>query len=373
MFYQNFEPTTVVNMDCCADFYDIYHTFEHEETTTYEEVMMNRNVPEQCCLWKDEVHENQQTFFRMHYVVRKCGKNHSKILQKVTICQPDIYQCTGQLISTLTSLLSNDIEPRYYHMKNDLVTERVIYLRQVCVYRDFLWNTENRLSFMAKEHYHLVDRKVRKSYSGPNTLRHELMAIMSDKHEGRIAPRVHERPSGPRIEGWPVQFREGGCKPFWPSLKDDIIDNLKDNGYLKCYPTLHSKIQQFRENTRVRREDKDELYRLTCEAKENCDHCEQDYCVWSMNHKMITDNIILTKGGIWKDMYSNTERVEIGCKMAIFITNNGNGRRYDRRGMPKCVEEALEEIWPVNELTAMPVMPPSRYELQERESRKRKW
>ena len=65
-----------------------------------------------------------------------------------------------------------------------------------------------------------------------------------------------------------------------------------------------------------------------------------------MNKATIIRNVILMKGGIWESLYTNLERREIGCKLAIYIMNNGSGRRYDRIELPGCVLKQLKEKWP---------------------------
>ena len=197
MFYQNFTMASLG--DTYPGFGHLFYVNQTIEYTVYEEERWNRDVPQECCLWKDYTQGTniEQNDYRMRYVIKQCGKNHSQILEKVAICQPDVYECNGSLISVMTALLSDNVEPRYYEIKNELVTERVIYLKQVCVYRDFLWNTKNRSAFMAKDDYHLTDRRRRKTYSGPNTLRHELMAVMKNYQEGKMIPTKEERPSGP--------------------------------------------------------------------------------------------------------------------------------------------------------------------------------
>ena len=334
--------------DTYPGFGHLFYVNQTIEYTVYEEERWNRDVPQECCLWKDYTQGTniEQNEYRMRYVVKQCGKNHSQILEKVAICQPDVYECNGSLISVMTALLSDNVEPRYYEIKNELVTERVIYLKQVCVYRDFLWNTKNRSAFMAKDDYHLTDRRRRKTYSGPNTLRHELMAVMKNYQEGMMIPTKEERPSGPRNLVKPLPHTGYGWRPFWPIIKEDLIDTLKQKGYFYFFPTTLTNIETFRDNTDISREIKSELMSLLCDSCGKCNTCDQDYCVWSMNKATIIRNVILMKGGIWESLYTNLERREIGCKLAIYIMNNGSGRRYDRIELPGCVLKQLKEKWP---------------------------
>ena len=304
---------------------------------------MYRIVPDGSCLWKDHMVEDKQNMYRMHYVVVKNCDNYSEIVEKVTICQPDLYECKGSLISAMTALLSDNVEPRKYYMENKLVTERVIYLREVCVYRDFLWKTDNRASFMRKDRYHIMDDTITASYKGDNTLHHELMAILHNFEEGKILPTVEERPTGPKKKGWPMlPTHKGSWTPFWPNIKENLVRTLKREGLFDFYPTLTSKIDSFSDDHYV----KIELYNLRHYAVGECVLCEQDYCVWGMNHQQITRNVNLMKGGIWRSMYTNLQRRQIGCRLAIYIMNNGYGRRWDKKQVPGCVLKQLNAIWP---------------------------
>ena len=69
---------------------------------------------------------NKQNLYRMQYTIKKVDDKHSEVIEKITICQPDIYECRGSLIAVMTRLLSDNVEPRYYYMQNELVTERLI-------------------------------------------------------------------------------------------------------------------------------------------------------------------------------------------------------------------------------------------------------
>ena len=72
----------------------------------------------------------------------------------------------------------------------------------------------------------------------------------------------------------------------------------------------------------------------------------KDYCVWSMNYETITRKVNLMRGGIWRTLYSDHGRREIGCKLAIYIMNNGYGRQCNRKEVPRCVLQQLSEKWP---------------------------
>ena len=347
MFFQNFSVSSVSNT--YPRFEDLLHVYHYNEYTVYEEENLNRTVPEESCLWKNYADGTsiEQKIYKMRYVVKKCGNNHSQVIEKVSICEPDVYECNGSLISVMAALLSDNVEPRYYEMKNDLVTERVIYLKQICVYRDFKWNTHNRSSFMAQANYYVTDRRRRKPYTGPDTLRHELMAVMKNYNEGIMIPTTEVRPTGPRVMKTSTRQIQCNWRPFWPTIKEGLVKLLKEKGYFYFFPTTRTQIEVFRNNKNISREIDREFIALVNNAVDECDSCDQDYCVWSMNYKTITHNVNLMRGGIWNSLYSDQDRREIGCKLAIYIMNNGSGRQYDRKEVPRCVLQKLSEKWPV--------------------------
>ena len=313
---------------------------------TYREEYMSRNVPEESCIWEAHRKEINQNLYRMQYAIKKVDDKHSEVIEKVTICQPDIYECRGSLIAVMTRLLSENVEPRYYYMENDLVTERLIYLGEVCVYRDFLWATDNPDSFMSKSDYHVIDKKIPESYLGTAMLKHEFIAVLRNYQEGVILPSVKDRPSGPRIAEWPSPTFEGSWRPFWPETKDDIVHNLERVGLFDFHPTLTRKIQSFCNNNNTPKSRLVDFHRMSSTAVSDCVLCEQDLCVWGMNCEKIIRNVNLMKGGIWKSMYSDKQRREIGCRLGIYIMNNGYGRHWDKNKVPICVHKGLHSLWP---------------------------
>jgi len=298
---------------------------------TYHEEFMSRNVPEGCCIWEEHRTEIKQNLYCMQYTIKKVDDKHSEVIEKVTICQPDIYECRGSLIAVMTRLLSDNAEPRYYYVQNELVTERLIYLGEVCVYRDFLWAIDNPDSFMRKDQYRIIDKKLPEAYKGTITLHHEFIAVLRNYTEGVILPSHNERPSGPRIAEWPSPTFTGSWRPFWPETKDDIIHNLERVGLFDFYPTTIPKLRRFRDKSNIPKSRLDDLTRMSHAAVSDCVLCEQDLCVWGMNCEKIIRNVHLMKGGIWRSMYSDQQRREIGCRLGIYIMNNGYGRHWDKK------------------------------------------
>jgi len=285
----------------------------------------------------------------MRYVIKEATDSPCQIVEKTTICEPDLFSCQPLLISAMTALMSDNVQPRYYHMENDLVKERVIYLRDVCVYRDFVWNVSNPASFMRKSNYYLVYGNVDNLCSVPEkvvlihayeiSLRHELMTVHCNFSQGLFLPCQSERPSGPRIRtsAWEPTNAEQSSGPFWPKIKESIISHLKHKSFFDFFPTTNLKVAPFLVSTIVRDTRKEHLKTLLLQSKKKCMECEQDYCVWSMNRIKIIRNVLHMKGGIWKSFHSNHDRIAMGCRIAIYIINNGYGRHWDRNNAPMCV------------------------------------
>ena len=313
---------------------------------TYKEETMKRIVPKGSCLWKDDTDDVRQNMYRMHYIWKHMNTTTSQLMEKVTICQPDLFECRASLIKLMSALIANNVVPHWYHMKNTLVTERVIYLRDVCVYRDFLWNPGNPTSFMRKNQYHVIDDKIDPSYDGVNTLCHELSAIVKNCEFGRMLPSNVERPTSPKISGWPTPVVVEGWTPFWPHIKEDIVFSLKHIGLFDFNPTSAIKIADFLDQPFVSQERKDELQWLDGDAVYNCSFCEQDRCVWTMNREKITRNVECMEGDVPDYLYTNSDRRYDGGRLAIYIMNSGDGRRWDKTSVPKCVSNKLSIRWP---------------------------
>ena len=313
---------------------------------SYKEETMKRIVPKGSCLWKQDTDEARQNMYRMIYTAQYLNVNNSKVIEKVTICQPDLFECRLSLIKLMSALISENVIPHWYHIKNTLVTERVIYLRDVCVYRDFLWNPDNTLSFMNKDKFNATDDDVTGSYDRQDhSLLHEFSALVHNNKDGRMLPTLNERPSGPKISGWPEAVPGANWYPFWPHIKDDIVFSLKRLGLFDFNPTSAIKIVEFLDQPFVSKERKNELQWLDGDAVVNCSFCEQDRCVWTMNHDKITNNVD-SMVGEFPHLYTNSDRRYDGGRLAIYIMNSGDGRRWDKTSVPQCVQNKLRIIWP---------------------------
>ena len=108
MFFQNFTVSSLGNT--YPMFEDLFYVYHKNEHTVYEEVNLNRTVPQESCLWKNYANGKtiEQNTYGMRYVVKKCGNNHSQVIEKVSICEPDVCECNGSLISVMAALLANN-------------------------------------------------------------------------------------------------------------------------------------------------------------------------------------------------------------------------------------------------------------------------
>ena len=319
--------------DCDDGKYFYYNTFQENGT---EFVRLFTSFPPNGSIPQDK--------YKIWFIFALDNGVIYRVTDKVTVFRQQ-YRL-GELISIMSTLLSNNCEPSYSYTKNDLLTERRITVGRVCVYRDYVWNVANRLSYTSKDNYERLEKEVTNKIQQSTadfSLFYDLSAIQCGYHlSSRMIPDSEFLPQGMRSVVDVSQWNDiSRISPFWPEIREHLIDKLSERGWIDFYPMDDLRVEKLANNRPIDRKFQD----LISNAKKRCCKCYQDYCVWDVNGDKILENIELVTGGVWYDFLPNKRRREFGCIQANFAIRR-HGRDSGRTKTPSCVVVSLQPIFP---------------------------
>lgn len=322
------------NQNDCADGQYFYHNTFKENGMEFVRLFTSFPL----------IGSNLEEDYKMWYVFALDSGAFFRVTGKITVFRQ--HHRLSELISIMSTLLSDKCEPTYSVTDNDLVSERRITVGPVCVFRDYVWNVANRLSFTSKDNYEWLEKEATNAINQTTidfSLFYDLTAIQRGHHvTAMTVPDSKNIPEGMLSVVDVTKWNElSSISPFWPKVREDLIDKLSDQGWIDFYPMDELRVLNFSKNNTGDRN----FRHVIATAKKECCECYQDYCVWSVNGVKILKNIELVNGGVWREFHPNKKRREFGYIQASFAIKH-HGRDIGLKKKPTCVVQSLNNMFP---------------------------